>query len=118
MSEFTLIKQAFYRFLPLQDDEWEEFSARLILKKYDKGDFLIREGQVENFIYFLNTGAVRNYFIRDGKEFTVDFQFPGDFVTAYYSLITREPSPVFIELLEAAEIVVISLKFLDEFYHK
>jgi len=118
MNTFLRIKQAFDKFLSLQDSEWEDFSARLILKQYNKGDFLIREGQVENFIYFLNTGAVRNYFISNGKEFTVDFHFQGDFVTAYYSLITREPSSIFIELLEDAEVVTIPLKSLNEFYDK
>jgi CRP-like cAMP-binding protein len=118
MSDFLLIQQAIYKLQPLDAAEWNDFSQKLLLKKYSKGDFLIREGQVENYIYFLNKGATRHYFIKDGKEFTVDFQFQGDFVTAYYSLITREPSAVFIELLEEAEVVAIPVKFLNEFYGK
>lgn len=118
MSEFQQIKQAIYRFQPLEDAEWDAFSAKLSVKEYKAGSFLIREGQVENYIYFLNKGATRNYFIKEDKEFTVDFQFQGDFVTAYYSLITREPSSIFIELLEDAEVVIIPLKYLKEFYDR
>jgi CRP/FNR family transcriptional regulator, anaerobic regulatory protein len=73
---------------------------------------------VEQHIYFLNSGATRHYFLRDGKEFTVDFQFAGDFVTAYYSLITREPSAVFITLMEDADLWQISLQVLQAFYSK
>lgn len=118
MSDFLLIQQAIYKLQPLDAAEWDDFSQKLLLKKYNKGEFLIREGQVENYIYFLNKGATRHYFIKDGKEFTVDFQFQGDFVTAYYSLITREPSAVFIELLEEAEVVAIPVNILNEFYGK
>ena len=118
MGDLLQLRQAIYRINPLQDAEWEAFAATLIIKDCKKGDFLIRQGQVENFIYFLNTGATRHYFVKDDKEFTVDFQFQGDFVTAYYSLITREPSAIAIELLEDAEVVAIPLKFLQEFYAK
>ncbi|CAL1520471.1 hypothetical protein MMC2321_04236 [Chitinophaga sp. MM2321] len=114
--DFFHIKQALDKFLPLPATEWNDFSQKLISKKYNKGDYLIREGQVENYIYFLHKGATRNYFNKEGKEFTVDFHFQGEFVTAYYSLITREPSSIFIELLEDAEVVAIPLKFLNEFY--
>lgn len=117
-SDFTAIQQALNRFQPLVPAEWNDFVQLLSLKRYDKGDFLIREGQVENHIHFLNTGATRNYFVKDGKEFTVDFQFEGDFITAYYSLVTREPSEIFIELLEQAEVVTISLPALHGFYER
>ncbi|WP_298733890.1 Crp/Fnr family transcriptional regulator [uncultured Chitinophaga sp.] len=116
MSDLLQLRHALSRFSPLEDAEWEAFAATLIVKDVKKGDFLIRQGQVENFIYFLNTGATRNYFVKGDKEFTVDFQFQGDFVTAYYSLITREPSAIAIELLEDAEVVAIPLQMLQEFY--
>jgi CRP-like cAMP-binding protein len=118
MIDFLQMKQAVYKLHPLKEDEWLDFSKKLAIKKLQKGDFLIRQGQVENYVYFLNKGATRNYFLKDGKEFTVDFQFENDFVTAYYSLITREQSEMFIELLEDAEVVVIPLTHLNEFYAK
>lgn len=116
MSDFNQIKAAVFSFQALGDAEWADFSRTLHLKTYKKGDFLIRDGEVENQIYFLNTGATRHYFIRDGKEFTVDFQFAGDFVTAYYSLITREPSTVFVEILEETTAVIINYQELQSLY--
>lgn len=118
MDNLSKIKQTLYQLHPLKETEWNDFSDKLILKSFHKGDFLIREGQVENYIYFLNKGATRHYFLTDGKEFTVDFQFEGDFATAYYSFITREPSPLFIELLEDAEAIALSYTSLNEFYSK
>jgi CRP-like cAMP-binding protein len=118
MNPLSKIKQAFSQLHPLPENEWADFSDKLLLKSFRKGEFLIREGQVENYIYFLNKGTTRHYFIKDGKEYTVDFQFEGGFVTAYYSFITREPSPIFIELLEDAEAVAITYQSLHAFYGK
>lgn len=118
MTDLSSFQHAIYKFYPLSPAEWEDFSTKVIIKKFNKGDFLIREGQVENFIYFLQKGATRNYFIKDGKEFTVDFLFEGEMVTAYYSFISREPSTIFIEVLEDAEVIAIPFRFLQEFYAK
>lgn len=118
ISPLLKLKQTISQFSPLSEDEWLGFSSKLSVKKFSKGNFLVREGEVENFIYFLNTGATRNYFLKDGKDFTVDFHFENDFVTAYYSLITRQPSAIFIELLEDAETIVIPVKHLNKFYAK
>src|SRR5688500_13950968 len=118
MEIFKELKQALFQLTPIPEDEWVDFADNLYLKIFSKGEFLIREGELENYIYFLNKGATRNFFIKDGKEFTVDFHFQGSFVTAYYSFITREPSAVFIELLEETEAVVISYELLQAFYKK
>jgi len=115
---FDKIKSAISGFVALTDEKWNAFSSGLLLKTFKKGDFLIREGQTENYNYFLNAGATRNYFLKDGRDYTVDFQFEGDFVTAYLSFISREPSPIFIELLEEAEVVAIPYRHLQEFYKK
>jgi CRP-like cAMP-binding protein len=110
------LKQAIYNLHPLAENEWLEFEGKLVLKRFNKGEFLTRQGQVENFLYFINSGATRNYFLRDDKDLTVDFHFEGEFVTAYYSLITRLDSDVFIEALEDTEVYAMPYRSLNEFY--
>jgi CRP/FNR family transcriptional regulator, anaerobic regulatory protein len=118
MEPFLQLQTAFCKLQQLEDDEWKEFSKTLKIKHYHKGDFLIREGQTEQYIHFLNKGSTRHYFISEGKEKTVDFQFPGDFVTAYYSFIMQNPADIFIEALQDIEAVVISYNVLQNFYAK
>lgn len=112
------IRETFEQILPLPQAAWEDLAGLLRIRAFRQGSFLIREGEVENYLYFLNQGATRNYFLKDGKEYTVDFHFAGDFVTAYYSWITRQPSPIFIELLEDAETVVIERNVLNAYYDR
>lgn len=112
------LKEALSRITQISTDEFHYFSTNLQIKSFTKGEFLCSEGQVEQYVYFLLTGATRNYFIRDGKEFTVGFHFENEFITAYYSFLTREPSPVSIELIADSSVFLIPRKFLYDFYDK
>ncbi|HTE08901.1 MAG TPA: cyclic nucleotide-binding domain-containing protein, partial [Flavitalea sp.] len=104
MEGMEKIRIAVSRFSALDDEEWERFAALFETRHLEKGEFLIRGGQVEDHIYFLATGSTRSYFLQDGKEITVDFHFEGEFVTAYFSLITREPTATWIILLQDSEV--------------
>ena len=116
MDSLQKLRQVVFSLHPLQDKEWEQFSEILQYKSFSKGDFLINEGEQEHNVYFLLKGTTRNYFNKDGKEFTVAFHFEGEFVTAFYSLITSKPSVVTIEFLEDADVIAISYNKLQEFY--
>lgn len=116
MQPFEKIKKAFRSISTFPEGEWQVFSENIVLKSFQKGEFLCRQGQVENNIYFLNSGATRNYFTKDGKELTVDFQFEGNFVSAYYSFLSREPSPIWVEAISPIEACAIHHKYLYRFY--
>jgi CRP-like cAMP-binding protein len=112
------MRDALGRAVYLPEEEWRVFQESLRLKRFRQGQALIGEGQVENQLRFLTEGATRSFFFKDGKEFTVDFQFAGDFVSAYYSFITRKPSPVTIEALTDTEAVHIDYDALQAFYRR
>ncbi|GEP98008.1 Crp/Fnr family transcriptional regulator [Chitinophaga cymbidii] len=118
MEHLFSLKQSLLSIAPLPAEEWDAFSEAVITKNFRKGDYLCREGQVENYIYFLNKGATRHYFRKDGKEFTVDFHFEGEFVTAYYSFLTRKPSPINAEAIDDTEAFLIPHQYLHEFYDR
>jgi CRP-like cAMP-binding protein len=116
MEGIGKIRKAVSRFSELSDGEWERFAGLLETRPAKKGECLTRGGQVEDHIYFLCSGSARTYFLQDGREITVDFHFEGEFVTAYFSLITREPSGTWIELLEDSEVIVIGYNALQALY--
>lgn len=62
----------------------------------DKNDYLIRKGEAENYIYFIESGIFRHWLsdVDNDKEVTFGFSFSGEFANAYPSLKDREP-PVF-----------------------
>jgi CRP-like cAMP-binding protein len=112
------LKKTLLTLTAIPDAELDDFCEKLKYKQLLKGEFLCREGQVEDYIFYLVSGATRNYFQKDGKEFTVGFHFENEFVSAYYSFLTREPSQFSIEIIQDAEVVLIPRKYLHEFYEK
>ncbi|MGX5821014.1 Crp/Fnr family transcriptional regulator [Chitinophaga lutea] len=116
MEPMEHMRQALSRFVALPASQWEEVAASYTQRSLPKGAFLTEAGQVERHIYFLHKGAVRNYFIKDGKEFTVAFHFEGEFVSAYYSFLTRRPSEITMEALEDIVVCGIHQDDLYRFY--
>lgn len=117
MPHAQRIRMMLGSFIPIEDDDWEKLSANFKHRSFKKGELLIREGEHETYMNFLIKGATRNFFMHNDKEYTIEFFFEGEFVTAYYSLITNEPSLITIEFIENAE--VISFPYRDiENLHK
>jgi CRP-like cAMP-binding protein len=118
MDPILQLRQALAHLSEIPDPEWAAFSEKLLFSNYKKGEFLCREGQTENYIFYLLKGATRNYFTKDGKEYTVDFHFEGDMLTAYYSFLTRRPSLIALEVIEDVEAILIPREHLLSFYEQ
>lgn len=116
MQPIEKIRQTIFSIQPLTEQEWKKHEEKLTTASFKKGDFLIREGQVETNMYYLVNGMKRNYFVTNDREFTIDFHFEGDFVTGFYSLITGAPSPVSISFLENSEVMILPVKQIQDFY--
>ena len=112
------LKSSLLSLTQIPESELNDFCENLKYKQYQKGTFLCQEGQVEHHIYYLLSGATRNYFQKDEKDFTVSFHFENEFVSAYYSFLTREPSRFSIEIIQDAEVILIPYQHLHDFYKK
>lgn len=116
MDVFEKIKSAIKKHYPLDEEAWAILEPHLIVKDCKKGHVLVNEGDVADQMFFLGSGMSRNYFVRNDKEFTIDFHFEGDFVTGFYSLITSKPSVITVELLTDATIVFFPYSFIIMLY--
>lgn len=101
---------------PLTEIEWEESKQLFKREKYDKGDFLVKEGFKSNKIAFIEKGLFRLYYLIDGEEKTMLFFSEGQFVADYFSFITQTPSIRPVEALEDSIVFSISYKNLHKLY--
>ena len=88
---------------------------------FSKNDHLLTEGKTCKHLYFLCQGALRGYYILDGKEITHWFAFENDFVTSFHSFITGEPAVENLQLLEGSILLSISRDSLTQLlnqYHE
>ncbi len=116
MTDLAAIRAALERYGTMTDEVWTEFSRHLVSRKFEKDEHLTYRGRVENYLYFLVKGTARSYFLREGKEYTYDFFFPGSLFTAFTSFITRMPSQVGIQALDACTAFKIHHRFIYTLY--
>lgn len=85
-------------FVPL----WKK---RVQLNRYD---FLIRQGQVEQGLYFVVSGALRIYFPLPDEEICVGFGHPNTLLVSFPSFVDAKPSAYYIQALRRSELLGIS----------
>ncbi len=92
----------------------DAFKERFVPIDFEKGEFLEKQGQIANHLYFIREGSVRSYYLREKRDITVSFSLDGEFITSMYSFVTRGPSYENIECLEACKCMRITHSDLQE----
>lgn len=88
------------QFMPLGEAEAAEVAKNIKFKSFEKGDHLVKEGQVSKLCYFVLKGCVRQYYLVDGEEKTTNFFTEGQPVTAYEGTFKRKPSKYYLTCIE------------------
>ena len=110
------IRKKLNAFAEQSNDDWEYFSSRFEVASYPKKSAILKEGQTEKKLSFLETGILRLYIPNMENDITFGFVFPGNFVSAYDSFLTQTPSRYQIEALTDAKLWQISYEDLQEVY--
>ena len=112
--------RAFYYFLlpTLQETSWEKCKKVLRIMNFKKGAMISRAGQVENYVYFMNTGLVRMFYNSHDKEKIVCFFNENNYVSDYQSFITRKQGFLNMQALEDTEVAATSYDDLQVLYRE
>ena len=110
------IKSYFENMVTLSEKDWELFSSKLVRREFKKNSVVLKAGQVENYLSFIETGMVRYYIPREIDDLTFEFIFAGNFISAYDSFLTRQPSTSQIATLTKTVIWSVSFNDLQQIY--
>jgi len=102
----------FDQFPELSEEAKSAFANELELLQVERGGLLEQEGTVCSHLYFVKDGSARSFYNKDNKDVTVSFTLEGEFTTAMYSFISRQPSYENIEAMEKSTIARISKEAL------
>jgi CRP-like cAMP-binding protein len=109
------LENKFRSFGELSEDDIAWGLGYFIHKSYKKDDILIEAGETCNWIAFVCSGIVRNYYISSkDEEVTYCLTFPNNFITAYSSFISSEKTFENIQTLTDAEMLVIKRAHFQE----
>jgi CRP-like cAMP-binding protein len=103
-------------YYPVSDDSIKRLADLLTENHLPKHHLLTKAGSVDNFIYFIEQGCTRTFFLIDGKEITNWFSKEGDITFSSNPLYHRTEGFDFVELLEDSTICSMSIDSLNKLY--
>ena len=114
---YDLILKNISRFITLTPEEEQYFTSLLKPKKLKKKQYLVQEGDIVRYDYFVNKGCLRTYTIDEkGLEHVVQFSIEDWWTGDMYSFLTQTPARYTIDALEDTELLCLEKNALEELY--
>jgi len=82
---------------------------------YAKGEFVIREGEVERNFYVIESGAVRVFYLTEHEEQVVRFGYQGSVIASLSSFFNESPSEFYIDAIRKTKLLVVPKSYLLEY---
>lgn len=110
------IRKHFEKNFVITDQDWQIFSSKLVRREFEKKHLLLKKGQIENHLSFIEEGILRFYIEKQTSDLTFSFAFSNGFVSGYNSFLTQTPSSYFIETLTKTVLWQLTFEDLQEIY--
>lgn len=104
------------RFVKLSDADLVYLRGHLQFHEYPRKHILVREGEVEQQLYFVSRGLIHQYFYNGKEQVTTDLVAEGTITGSVASFLSGHPSHYFLETLEPSALITISRNQLEELY--
>ncbi len=99
----------------LTENEFAKLEDGIKYKSISKGHFLLREGEVCQATFFVETGLLRSFSIDEsGKEHIIQFAPENWFISDRGSVYFNEVSEIFIDAIEDTTLAIIDSGFLTK----
>lgn len=83
-----------------------------------KGEFFLKEGEVNNKLGFVVEGLVRYFVYKNDEEATLEFSKEGEFIAEYQSFLNQTESIQAIQAIEDTTLLVTDFEGLQSIYNK
>jgi CRP/FNR family transcriptional regulator, anaerobic regulatory protein len=105
-------------FAPVPDEEFEQYAAMFRPVNVKRLDHLFREGDNVKSLYFLHTGVLRGYYLKDGAEHTCNFFFSPYMMTDVHSVRENTGTLMNVQALKDAECYEVDFMELEQLAFK
>ncbi|WP_114748571.1 Crp/Fnr family transcriptional regulator [Pleomorphovibrio marinus] len=103
--------------ITLSEEEKAHFQSLLREDYLVKKKLLLSQGEPCNYIYFVNSGILRAFYLSpEGKESTIMFAAQDWWITDMYCFLNELPAMVTIQVVENCSMLKLSKKGLDSLY--
>ena len=101
------------RYSTMTHDELDVLESILVPMKFQKGEIILKEGDICDRIYWVTKGLVRQFYYKNGKELTEYMATENNIVMSIESLFKEEPSNQQIQALEPTILFTLPKKLLE-----
>ncbi len=113
----SLILENINKYITLSTEEEQLFLSKTEIRHYKTKTIILNAGEICKHSYFVNSGLLRSFTINDNiVEHILSFACEGWWIGDMYSLISQKPGTLFIEVLEDAEVVLLSKENQEKLY--
>ncbi len=116
---FENIKSYYLKLIPeLSENDWLTLESYLQIKEYKKSDFIVKQNEICNYVYFIEKGFCRFFKLIDGKEIATGFIPENEYVSSYDSFLTRQPAFENLDVLEDSTLICLSYANMQILYEQ
>lgn len=105
-------------FAPVPDEEFELYASMFRRVDVRRLDHLFREGDNIKSLYYIHTGVMRGYYLKDGAEYTCNFFFSPYMMTDLFSVREDKPTIMNVQALKDAECYEVNFDELEQLAFK
>jgi len=95
--------------ISLDSDEWQRAQKSWILRDLRKKEFLLQDGDICNFIAFINRGCLRYFSVSDTCDVVYHFFLENSFAWDMDSFLLQQPTQRNMQAMEPTELLILSL---------
>lgn len=104
------------KIIPLKSTDFELFAQQLSTIQLKKNEIWEAEGRINQWMGFVNKGILRQYYLKNGEEYTTNFFAENEFIGNYISYQSQQPSLTITAAIEPCELLVMPFKTFEDFY--
>ncbi|WP_348797741.1 Crp/Fnr family transcriptional regulator [Flavobacterium adhaerens] len=111
------ILENIHKHVALTPEEQKLFLSKTETRQYKAKTVLLNAGEICKESYFVNSGVLRSFNINDNiVEHVLSFACSGWWISDMYSYLSQKPGNLFIQVIEDAEVIVLTKENQDTLY--
>lgn len=119
MNQFSQLLAYLQRFVPVTEEEFNTYIVPIVqVKKFKKKEIITKEGDIEDYSYFIVSGIARKYYKKEKEEINTQISCEGQMIHSQESYYSRTPSEYVVEAIEPCTFLAITYHDQEDTYQK
>ncbi len=109
----SALKEFVCKVYPLNDEDVLALQQCFKRVMVEKKDFILKEGQQTQTLFFIRSGIFRGYYLKDIEEFTLNFYFGPTFYADIVSIHDQTPTRYNVQCMDAGEVWIANIREIE-----